>query len=52
MVKERWREKRRKRMLLKERCVDPFSSTVFEEIGLMDGLGSFKDAWIDFHSDS
>ena len=37
---------------VERRCVDPFSSDVFAELGPMDDLGSLWDFWEDFLSDA
>ena len=47
MGEERWREKRRK-TVIKRRCLNPFSGDVIEGFGPMDESGSLEDSCGDF----
>ena len=50
-VKERWREKRTKLLLLKEGVLTLFA-VMFLRNSPMDDLGSFGDSWGDLHGDT
>ena len=52
MEKERRREKRRKRLLLKEGVWTLFPSDAFEEFSPVDDSGSCGDSWGDLLGDS
>ena len=47
MVKDRRREEK-KTVVVESRCVNLFSSDVFEEFGLVEDSGSFGDSWSTF----
>ena len=51
MVRERWKEEEIT-IVATRRCVNPFSSDVFEELGPMEDLGRVGDSWRDLYGES